>query len=238
MITDKSSPVTPRREAVRSIAEVLSRLDEPMILIHGGGSYGHYWSVVHDIHTRPDRYDPCGVAIVKNSMVKLNGIILDSLTEGGLAPYNLPPSALFCSDEIVAKSAAEARDVAESGMTPVTYGDVLWSGNKTTYILSGDAIMGRLAHILKPRLCIFATDVDGLYRDMKDDRPIDVVDDHNFRISEVRMDVTGGMRRKVDEATRIAGDGCDVLFLNGNRPERITSAIRDCTFHGTLFMGR
>lgn len=238
VITDKGNPVTPRRQAIRSIAEALSGLDEPMIIVHGGGSYGHYWSVVYDIHTKPGRYDPRGVAIVKNSMVKLNDIVLDSLTEGGLRPYSLPPAALFRSDTIVAESAAEARDIAESGMTPVTYGDVLWRGDQTTYILSGDAIMGRLAHLLKPRLCIFATDVDGLYRDLKDGRPVDVVDDHNFRISEVKMDVTGGMRRKVDEAAGIAGHVCDVLFLNGNKPGRISSAVRDCTFHGTLFKRR
>ena len=31
-------------------------------------------------------------------------------------------------------------EIAKSGLTPVTYGDALWYGQKKSYILSGDVI--------------------------------------------------------------------------------------------------
>lgn len=238
VITDKGTPLSPRRQAVRAIGEALGGVSEPVIVVHGGGSYGHYWSVVHDIHTRPDRYDLGGVSTVKNSMVELNSMVLNMLREGGVKPYAVPPEALFGGGTISEAAAGRACEIAESGMVPVTYGDALWSGGGTAYILSGDAIMRELARTAGPRLCIFATDVDGLYERMGDGEPIGVVGDGGFSISEVGMDVTGGMRRKVQEARRISEAGCDVLLLNGNRPGRIAEAIGRGTFPGTLFRGR
>jgi isopentenyl phosphate kinase (EC 2.7.4.-) len=30
----------------------LKKIKEPIIIVHGGGSYGHYWSVKYDMHTK------------------------------------------------------------------------------------------------------------------------------------------------------------------------------------------
>ena len=77
IITNKERPLSPRIAAVQKIAKQLKKIREPMIIVHGGGSFGHYWSVKYDMHTKPARNDPHGVAVVKNSMVELNKIILD-----------------------------------------------------------------------------------------------------------------------------------------------------------------
>ena len=55
----------------------------------------------------------------------------------------------------------------KSGLTPITYGDALWYGQKKTYILSGDVIMTAIAKVLKPRLSVFVLNVDGVYSDTK-----------------------------------------------------------------------
>ena len=52
------------------------------------------------------------------------------------------------------------------------------------------------------------------------------------------MDVTGGMTRKVEEASKIAKMGMNVFFVNGNKPERIVKAIKNNKFEGTLFRGK
>ena len=57
-------------------------------------------------------------------------------------------------------------------------------------------------------------------------------------ISENKMDVTGGMNRKVEEASKISKIGMNVFFVNGNKPERIVKAIKNKTFEGTLFRGK
>ena len=78
IITDKQKPLTPNISAINKIGAQLKKVREPIIIVHGGGSFGHYWSVRYGMHTKPAKYSKKGVAVVKNSMVELNKIILDS----------------------------------------------------------------------------------------------------------------------------------------------------------------
>jgi len=238
IITNKEKPLSPRKKVVENIAKNLKKIDEPIIIVHGGGSFGHYWSVKYDMHTKEKKYDPKGVATVKNSMIELNKIILDSLLKNKLNPYCLPPTDFMSGNKPVTKKIKEIEKIANSCLIPVTYGDALWYGQKKTYILSGDKIMTHLAKILKPRLCIFALNEDGLYSDLKTKKLIYELQDERPSISENKMDVTGGMTRKVEEASKIAKMGVSVFFVNGNKPERIVKAVKNRTFEGTLFRGK
>ena len=98
--------------------------------------------------------------------------------------------------------------------------------------------MTHLSKILKPRLCIFALNEDGLYFDLKSKKLIRELKGENPTISKNNMDVTGGMTRKVEEATNISKMGMDVFFVNGNKPERIVKAIKNRKFEGTVFRGK
>ena len=57
IITNKEKPLSPRRKTIDNLAKSLRKIEEPMIIVHGGGSYGHYWSVKYDRHTQPRKYD-------------------------------------------------------------------------------------------------------------------------------------------------------------------------------------
>ena len=236
VITNKQKPLTPRRDRMKSLARTLGRINESIILVHGGGSFGHYWSVKYDMHTKPDMYDQRGVATVKNSMVSLNHMILDELLKNGVDPYVLAPSDYTRMGRPLPSKIRDAGEIAESGLVPVTYGDALWRGGGQSYILSGDRIMGMLARRLKPRLCIFALDADGVYSDPIKKKVIQEFAGERPAIEEIEMDVTGGIRRKIYEAGRIAQAGTDVLFVNGNKPERILGASEG-EYDGTLFRG-
>lgn len=98
--------------------------------------------------------------------------------------------------------------------------------------------MTLLSKILKPRLIIFALNEDGLYSDLTTKKLIRELKGENPKISENKMDVTGGMSRKVEEATNIAKMGMNVFFVNGNKPERILKAIKNKKYEGTLFRGK
>ena len=274
VITDKSVPLSYQKEAVAKISHAIHDVieyGEPVVVVHGGGSYGHYYSVKHDMHTDPDRYDLRGLAEVKNSMVHLNHLVLGTMFESGLNPYSCPPSVFVHGIDkfysagpgmqdpenrgmgTIRERVREIGEIAESGMCPVIFGDAMWSGPSESYILSGDTIMVMLADMLRPRLAIFATDVDGLYtapdsgvliRTMDADmakglvgswRPMDCCIESPDPAK--KNDVTGGMRRKVHSADMISAEGVDVLFVNGNKPRRIVEAARG-EFNGTLFAGR
>ena len=204
-------------------------------MVHGGGSYGHYWSVKYDMHTKPAKYDMRGVSIVKNSMIDLNKIILDSAVKNRINAYCLPPTDFMNGNKPIKNKILTINEIAKSGLTPVTYGDALWFGKKKSYILSGDIIMTVIGKILKPRLSVFVLDVDGVYsntkskkliRDFKKEKPV---------ISKNKIDVTGGMTRKITEATNMSKSGLKVFFVNGNKPKRILDAVSGKKFEGTIF---
>ena len=238
IITNKEKPLSAKRKIIDNLAKNLKKIDESIIIVHGGGSYGHYWSVKYDMHTKEKKYDLRGVAIVKNSMIELNKIVLDLLLKNKLNPYCLPPTDFMSGNKPILKKIQEIKKIAESGLIPVTYGDALWFGQKKTYILSGDKIMTHLAKILKPRLCIFVLNEDGLYSDLKSKKLIYELKNERPSISDNKMDVTGGMTRKVEEASNISKIGVNVFFVNGNKPERIVKAIKNGKFEGTLFRRR
>ncbi len=237
IITDKQKPLTPNLSSINKIANQLKKVREPIIVVHGGGSFGHYWSVIYDMHTKPAKYSKKGIAVVKNSMVELNEIILNSFLKHGLNPYCLPPTDFMFEDKPDLKKVKEIAKIAKDGLVPISYGDVLWYGKNKFYILSGDRIMRILAKILKPRLVIFVLNVDGVYSDMKTKKLLYEIKGQETSISEVRIDVTGGMNRKITESIMISKRGIDVFLVNGNKPERIVSAIKGKNFEGTLFRG-
>lgn len=238
IITNKEKPLSPRISTIDKIAKHLKKINESIIVVHGGGSFGHYWSVKYDMHTKPAKYDPHGVSIVKNSMVQLNKIILDCLAKNRLNPYCLPPTDFMSGNKPIQKKVLEIKKIAQSSLIPVTFGDALWYGNKKSYILSGDKIMSILAKALRPRLSIFVLNVDGLYSDLRTKRLIYKMKGDHVSIQDIRMDVTGGMSRKVQEATNISKMGLRAFFVNGNKPQRIVDAVQKNSFEGTLFGGQ
>lgn len=238
IITNKEKALSARKKSIDNISKSLKKINEPIIVVHGGGSYGHYWSVKYDMHTKEKKYNLRGVSIVKNSMIELNKIILDSLLKNKLNPYCLPPTDFMEGNKPIIKKVKEIEKIAKSGLIPVTFGDALWFGEKKTYILSGDKIMTHLAKILKPKLCIFALNEDGLYSDLKSKKLIHELKGERPLISKNIMDVTGGMTRKVEEALKISKMGLNVFFVNGNKPDRIVKAIKNRKFEGTLFRGK
>ena len=235
VITNKQRALSARRKAIDLLVKCFKKIDEPFIIVHGGGSYGHYWSVKYDMHTKPARYDLYGVSVVKNSMIQLDKLILDALEKNRLNPYSIPPACFMSGNKPIRKKILEVEKIADARLVPVTYGDAIWYGQKKSYILSGDKIMTLLARVVRPRLSIFALNVDGVYSDPKSKRLIDEIGDKKIKVSEVKGDVTGGMSRKIKEAENISRLGLRVFFVNGNKPQRIINAVKNNRFEGTVF---
>lgn len=241
VVTFKDRPLAANTSAIDGISRVLAQLDMPAIIVHGGGSFGHYWSVKYDMHTRPDSYDAHGVSVVHESMIALNQIIVNSMIRAGLNPYGMPPSVFTAGHKPVTAKVKQVYAMAKSKLMPVTFGDVVHMEGAKYSILSGDALMTILAKVLRPSRVIFATNVDGIYKDMASRELI-----HEVRVAGRKSiefsraagaDVTGGMQRKVTEAFKIASYGMDVLMVNGLVPERIAEAIGGTLKVGTVVKG-
>ena len=69
IITNKDKPLSARRKTIYNVLKQIRKIKEPKIIVHGGGSYGDYWSVRYNMNTKPANYDLKVVSFVKNSMI-------------------------------------------------------------------------------------------------------------------------------------------------------------------------
>ena len=239
VVTFKEKPLTANFEAINKITRVIAAIKIPLIIVHGGGSFGHYWSVKYDMHTKPYDYDAYGISIVHESMMCLNQIIVNSMIKERINAYTVMPSNFTSSHRPIIRKIDELQDIAENGIIPVTFGDIIHINKRKYSILSGDVIMRILSQVLHPSKVIFTLNVDGIYKNIKTKETIKEIKNSNrsIELSTIEDDVTGGMRRKVTEAFKIARSGVDVLMVNGLNPERIINAISGSAFEGTTIKG-
>ncbi len=235
VVTFKDRPLSVNKNAIDQMSRLLRKVSRHLIVIHGGGSFGHYYSVRYDMHTKPARYDLHGVSVVRSSMVELNNHIVKIMVKNRLNPYTVQPSTLMLGAKGIRSKIFELRELAASGLIPVTHGDVLHYSNRSYYILSGDVLMSILAKELKPDIAVFALNVDGVYSDLRSRklvREINTADQARF--SDVPADVTGGMSRKLREAFKMSKMGINVLMVNGLKPERVLGALNGKKVEGTI----
>lgn len=239
MVTFKQKRLSANYKAINNICKTLKKINMPIIIVHGGGSFGHYWSVKYDMHTQPKEYDVQGISTVHQSMVTLNEIIVTAMKRHNLLPYSIMPNALTFRSKPSDEKILELRTIAYRKIIPVTFGDVIHVRSGKFSILSGDALMTMLARYLKPSKVIFAVNVDGIYQDLKSGRIVNKIDETNFKsfeLSKVISDATGGMRRKLSEALKITTLGMNVIIINGLKATRIIDAINGNKFEGTVIM--
>jgi isopentenyl phosphate kinase len=242
VITFKDKPLSPNLKAINNISRVLASLETPLIIVHGGGSFGHYWSVKYDMHSKPSNYNLHGISIVHGSMIELNQIVVGSMIKKGMKPYGIMPSIITSGIKPIPKKIEKLKAMAEGGITPVTFGDIIHVDKMKYSIISGDTLMTILAKILRPSKVIFALNVDGLYKDLDSKEIISEISnvnkEVNFTNKSLIRDVTGGMRRKVEEAFKISAIGMDVVMVNGLKPDRIISVMYGAAFEGTIIKRR
>jgi isopentenyl phosphate kinase len=243
VVTFKDKPLTANIDAIDGISRAMAHLGVPVIIVHGGGSFGHYWSVKYGMHTKSSNYDAQGVSIVHESMISLNQIVVNSMMRVGLNPYGMPPSAFMAGQKPIVVKIKQIYMMAKSKVMPVTFGDVVHIEGAKYSILSGDALMTILAKVLQPSRIIFATNVDGIYKDLATRELVSEIKATGNRKSidffrGSSNDVTGGMQRKVIEAFKIASHGMDVVMINGLMPERIMEAVEGTLKIGTVVKGR
>lgn len=236
VITVKDRALTPNIKAIEGLSHVLAKLRDSVIIVHGGGSFGHYWSVKYDMHTKPELYDSRGISVVHESMVALNQIVVKSMLDAGLAPYGISPISFFEDGKENVTKFNELVEFTRRGIVPVTFGDVVYINEGRFSIVSGDSLMTRIATHIRPSRVIFTVNVDGIYEDMKNKKLVKVL---NSPISDISfmdssIDVTGGMGRKISEAFEIARLGINVNIVNGLDADRVFDILRGIEAKGTI----
>ncbi|MBU6997808.1 MAG: isopentenyl phosphate kinase family protein [Theionarchaea archaeon] len=230
-VTDKSKDFTPRLEVIENAAKQISSISEQILLVHGGGSYGHPLAREYSLHEGFSHSSQLsGVSQTRYSMTQLNQIILSILLRHGVKAVSVQPSACFvCTNKRISHRFLEPIEgLLTLGCTPVLYGDVVTDQEMGFCILSGDQIVSHLAGALSPRKVIFGLEVDGLYTEDPRNESARLVKDITFAdlksISAGEVgDVTKGMKGKLQEITEICGIEVDLINLMGE--ETLVKAV-------------
>src|SRR5919112_3917209 len=168
VVTFKEKPLTANFEAINNITRVIADIKIPLIIVHGGGSFGHYWSVKYDMHTQPFTYQDEGVSRVQESMIKLNHIIVEKFISCGLKPFCIHASSFVFNNLPYKERVLDMVEMIQNNnIIPITYGDVIHTSKGNFSILSGDTLMNILSVNLNPGFSIFTTNVDGIYATLK-----------------------------------------------------------------------
>ena len=218
---------------VSALSEEIASSDQKVVVVHGGGSFGHVVAKQHGINTEPGEAPATGVAQTRGAMYELNRLVCKTMMEYKLNPYPFSPFDAV-SRAGGAHVAPGLRGLLKEGLTPVTFGDVgLAPGGFK--VISGDVIVQELAKMVEPERCVFALDVDGVY---EENSRVIIPELTASKIKRMKVqaadDATGGMRLKLDVAARIAGGGSRVCFVSGYRRNEFSKALKGLDFYGTV----
>jgi len=200
VVTEKDRAETLDGPALERAADAIAgRAD--LVVVHGGGSFGHHHAQSHGVSTTDGTGDPAAVDDIHGAMVTLNKFVVSRLRERDVPAVPVHPLSVADRDEtgaLTLPSGAPARLLAE-GFVPVTHGDVIAHAGEGVTVLSGDEIVVSLARSLEADRVGLCSAVPG------------VLDDDGEVVSEIRSfdsvadvlggsastDVSGGMAGKV-----------------------------------------
>ena len=140
------------------------------VLLHGAGSFGHFQAHKHGTSKGLAGGGWLGFCDTRGSVTLLNNHVVRALVAAGVPAVGGPP----CPATRLRRRKLQdfpplltpVADALNRGLVPVLHGDAVYDDDQGCAIVSGDALMVRLCDALQPELCVFLTDVAGVY-----DRP-------------------------------------------------------------------
>jgi len=239
LLTDKNKPFSLREDVLEHCLNQIIESKKSIILIHGGGSFGHPIAKKYQISEGlNDSIDDQMIGLSKTHEVmnKFNSIIINKLLDKGYPTISIQPSSIFLKDfnQIKIKSTEPIEKLLELGIIPVLYGDIVLSWDTYFSILSGDQIILKLCEKIqtfKISKVIFAIEKDGIF--IKDNRneklalKLSSNDLDNLKLAELdqKIDVTGGMKGKLEIIKRIVKFNIPVQVINGLKDKNILKAL-------------
>jgi len=248
VITDKSKEMEVRMDAISRLAdEILEANPKNLIIVHGGGSFGHPLAQKYSIKEGfKDSFQMVGFAETHHVMTVLNGLFMDALIWRGLPAVSITPSSCIITKNgrIAFFEEAPVKKLLEMGFIPVLYGDAVLDTKLGFTILSGDQLTSFLALRFNAKNILIGVDVDGLYNEdpktsanakMFEHLTLEELKKVKGRLgSSNACDVTGGMANKIAELIPAIEHGIPVFMVNASKPRYIYKALKGEKVKGTL----
>ena len=243
LLTDKNKPFSIREDVVRSACLQIIDANKKIILIHGGGSFGHPLAKKYSISTGINTAIPnqiLGLAETHQSMNKFNSYIINLLLEQKCPALSIQASSVFIKDSqnISFYSIDIIETALDLNILPILYGDIILDKQGSFSIISGDKIILELCKNLKKYRVlkvIFTMEADGLYIKDKnnDENSIFVTECYSDELGILelanmgqKIDVTGGIRGKINSIKEICKYSIPVQLINGLEIGNILKALK------------
>lgn len=225
----------------RLASEIASALKENhalnLVIGHGSGSFGHYAASKH--HTRQGVHTKTnweGFIEVYKQARRLNQFVLEALLEVNLPVISLPPSSSVISRNGTIQSwdIQPIQAALSAGLIPLINGDVIFDSAIGGTILSTEELFSFLAERLNPSRILLAGLEPGVWADFPTcTRLEEVITPDRFQsssqgiTSSSSLDVTGGMRKKVESMLAVCQNlpGLNISIFSGEIPGLIEKAL-------------
>ena len=227
VVTDKTDPETVDEAALDRAAKALAGRDD-IVVVHGGGSFGHHHADRHGVSRTAGTRDPEAVRAIHGAMKRLNAAVVDALA--GVDVPALPVHPMSAADRDgsgdLTLPTGGVRTMLEEGFVPVLHGDGVVHAGEGTTVLSGDELVVVLAEALGVDRVGVCSVVEGVYDGSG--AVIDRIDSFEAVADALggsdATDVSGGMTGKVRALLDLSAPahvfGLDGLeaFLDGSDP--------------------
>lgn len=235
VITNKYKDFSARYHIIEKIAQEISKIKQPLVLIHGAGSYGHPLAKKFEIHKGYFSSSQLeGLVEIRIKMQELGEIITRIFRKEGMNVIPIISSSCMIGENkrLLRVEIEPFRIFLKIGLIPMCSGDVVADKKLGFSIISGDQMATYLGRKLEANRVIFGCDVDGIFTsDPKQNDEAELIPIIKFRdmkkilkkyVSETDApDVTGGMLGKLSEIKDLLSSGIEVIIMNLNRPNDI-----------------
>lgn len=251
LISNKAIPYSVNGEIIDRIALEIKQFSDishfSLIIVHGGGSFGHPMAYKYAIHKGYSKDIPIqidGLLKTHRKMLDLNHILVNSFIAQGLKVFSLPPSVVFMekNGSLVFSGKQLIEELLEWQIIPILFGDILFTDRHNFKILSGDTIIQHLCAEFgsqQVEKVIFTFDQDGILKKSEEGQQFGLV--YNLNSSELKefknswnnfdsgekYDVTGSLAGKIEKILKIVDMDITVKLINGNVPYRLLDTLLD-----------
>lgn len=228
ILTDKSGERGALTDEIERVAREVASRPHDLVLVHGAGSFGHIPARQYGL---PQKFSPVGLRVTHESVVRLNRLLLDALAEAGVESLPIHPlSCLTLSGGRIESFATEPIiRMLEDGIMPLLHGDVAMDLTMRSGIVSGDQLVNYLARALRAEVVAVGCNVDGVLfsgRPMAEVKRSDLPLIKSAIGGSAGVDVTGGMKGKLDELLDLADMGVSSVIFNASKEGNVVRALR------------
>ena len=248
VITDKNGELAARTQEIARLTEEIRKANVGrLIIVHGGGSFGHPIAEKYNIKggLKQDS-QKIGFSETHHVMTVLNGLFMDSLVWQEIPAVSVTPCSCIITENGRIKDFRESAigSLLDMGFIPVMYGDAVIDSEMGFTILSGDQLVSTLAIKFKAERIVFGVDVDGIFdSDPKTEKNAKLFKRLNLQqLKQLQNnlpkpmghDVTGAMFGKVTELIPAVEQGIVVNIVNACKPGNILKVLQATPVEGTL----